>query len=55
LRVLLAALAGLGLIFLLHYFDQTIRTPADLAALGLQPLASIPPAGRRRQPEGAKK
>ena len=56
LRVLLAALAGLGLIFLLHYFDQTIRTPADLAALGLQPLASIPPTGRRhRQPEGAKK
>jgi capsular polysaccharide biosynthesis protein len=45
LRVLLGVLVGIGLVFLLHYLDMSVRAPADLEALGLPVLGQIP---RRR-------
>ncbi|HYF63886.1 MAG TPA: Wzz/FepE/Etk N-terminal domain-containing protein [Herpetosiphonaceae bacterium] len=42
LRLLLALLAGLGLAFVRHYLDQTVRERGDLDSLGLPVLASIP-------------
>jgi capsular polysaccharide biosynthesis protein len=42
LRVLLGILVGVGLVFLLHYLDTSIRDPADLEALGLRVLGRIP-------------
>lgn len=41
-RLLLAFAAGLGLIFLLHYLDTSVASPADLAELGIPVLAEIP-------------
>lgn len=45
LRVLLGVLVGIGLVFLLHYLDTSVRRAAELEAMGLQVLGEIP---RRR-------
>lgn len=57
IRVLLGLLAGLGLAFLLHYLDDSIREAEEVEALGIPVLGSIPPFGwkerlpwRRRRP-----
>ncbi|NLD42456.1 MAG: hypothetical protein GX657_03070 [Chloroflexi bacterium] len=42
LRLLLALAAGVALAFLLDYLDDSVRGPADLAALGLPVLAEVP-------------
>jgi len=42
LRLMLAFLVGLGLIFLLDYLDTSIRDPRDLEELGLPILGAIP-------------
>jgi capsular polysaccharide biosynthesis protein len=42
LRLILAALAGVGLAFLLDYVDGSVRDRADLAALGLPIVGEIP-------------
>lgn len=42
LRVLLALLAGLGLAFLVDYFDDSVRNPTDLEALGISIIGAIP-------------
>ena len=42
LRVALAFLVGVGLIFLLHYLDRSVRRASDLEGLGLDVLGSIP-------------
>lgn len=43
LRLLLALLVGLGLVFLLDYLDTSIRDPRDLDEMGLPLLGAIPP------------
>jgi len=51
LRILLALLAGIGLVFLLEYLDVTVRDEEELRSLGLPVLGCIPPLpGRRRFP-----
>ncbi|NIN64042.1 MAG: hypothetical protein GTO63_04855 [Anaerolineae bacterium] len=47
IRVLLAVVAGLGLVFLLDYLDDTVRDPEEVEALGMSVLGQIPPAGWR--------
>ncbi len=42
LRVLLALAAGLGLVFLLDYLDESVRGRDDLERLGLEVLAEVP-------------
>ena len=42
LRILLGVLVGIGLVFLLHYLDTSVREAADLKALGLPVLGRIP-------------
>ena len=42
LRVLLAFLVGVGLVFLLHYLDDAIRTERDLEAAGIRVIGTIP-------------
>lgn len=42
LRVLLAFLVGIGLVFLLHYLDDKVRTERDLEAAGFQVIGAIP-------------
>ena len=42
LRILLGVLVGIGLVFLLHYLDTSVREAADLEALGLPVLGQIP-------------
>lgn len=42
LRLLLAFVVGLGIVALLAYLDTTIRSEAEIEALGLQPLGRIP-------------
>ncbi len=42
LRLLLAAAAGLGLVFLAHYLDPTIHEREEVEAAGLRVLGSIP-------------
>lgn len=42
LRLLLGLLAGIGLAFLRHYLDRTIRERADVAELGVPLVATIP-------------
>ncbi len=42
LRVLLALLVGLGLVYLLDYLDVSVRDEKSVAALGLPLLGSIP-------------
>jgi len=45
LRLALALVAALGLVFLLDYLDDTVRNAEDLEEMGLVVLAEIP---RRR-------
>jgi hypothetical protein len=47
-RVALGLVAGLALVFLLHYLDPTIRDRAELEALGYEVLGEIPPLRRIR-------
>jgi capsular polysaccharide biosynthesis protein len=42
LRVLLAALVGIGLVFLLDYLDTSVRTRKDLEEMGFRILGEIP-------------
>jgi capsular polysaccharide biosynthesis protein len=49
IRVVLALLAGVGLVFLLHYVDDTIRDPQDVEEMGLTVMGQIPPAGWRER------
>jgi capsular polysaccharide biosynthesis protein len=49
IRVALALLAGVGLAFLLHYLDDTIRDPEEVEALGMSLLGQIPSAGWRER------
>lgn len=42
LRVLLALLVGVGLVFLMHYLDNAVRTERDLEASGIRVLGTIP-------------
>ena len=42
LRILLALLVGVGIVFLLHYLDDSLRDSADVEALGLRVLGEIP-------------
>ncbi|MCS6826091.1 MAG: hypothetical protein NZ553_05685 [Caldilinea sp.] len=42
LRILLALIVGVGLAFLLHYLDDSVRRPEDLEALGVSVLGEIP-------------
>lgn len=41
-RLVFALIAGIGLIFLLHYLDTSLKSAADAEALGLTVLAEIP-------------
>jgi capsular polysaccharide biosynthesis protein len=43
LRVLLALAAGIGLVFLLHYLDNSVREKSELEQLGMAVLGEIPP------------
>jgi len=46
LRAALGLIAGLGLIFLLHYLDTTLYNAEEAgASLGLEVLAAVPPYG----------
>ncbi len=47
IRVLLGVVAGLGLIFLLDYLDDTVRDPKEVEALGMSVLGQIPPSSWR--------
>jgi capsular polysaccharide biosynthesis protein len=47
LRLVLALFAGLGLAFVLHYLDSTVRKRQELEQDGIQVLAEIPPHVRR--------
>jgi len=42
LRIALALAAGLGLVALVHYFDPVVRERAEVEALGIQVLNTIP-------------
>lgn len=42
LRLLLAAAAGLGLVFLAHYLDPTVHEREEVEAAGLRVLGNIP-------------
>lgn len=42
LRLLLAFLVGVGLVFLLHYLDDAVRSARELEALGIQVIGVIP-------------
>jgi capsular polysaccharide biosynthesis protein len=46
LRLLLAFLVGLGLVFLLDYLDVSVREPRDLEEMGL-PVLGVIPRGRK--------
>ncbi len=48
LRLLLGFLVGVGIVFLLAYFDTSVRRADDLEALGLTVLGQIPTTKRRR-------
>jgi capsular polysaccharide biosynthesis protein len=41
-RLLLALAAGLALIFLLDYLDDSVRGKAELEAMGIPVLAEVP-------------
>jgi hypothetical protein len=45
-RIALGLAAGLGLVFLLHYLDPTIRHRAELEALGVEVLGEVPRRSR---------
>ncbi|MFN3978951.1 MAG: YveK family protein [Caldilinea sp.] len=42
LRVLLAFLVGVGLVFLMHYLDDAVRTERDLESTGIRVIGVIP-------------
>lgn len=42
LRVLLGVLVGIGIVFLLHYLDTSVRNAGELEAMGLDVLGEIP-------------
>ncbi len=42
IRIVLALLAGIALVFLLYYLDTRIRTKEDVEALGVAVLAQLP-------------
>ena len=42
LRVLLALLVGVGIVFLLHYLDRSVRRRSELEEMGLRVLGEIP-------------
>lgn len=42
LRVLLALLVGVGLVFLLHYLDDAVRSERDLETAGIRVIGVIP-------------
>ncbi len=42
LRVLLGVLVGVGIVFLLHYLDDSVRDRADVEALGMRVIGEIP-------------
>ncbi|HAJ38550.1 MAG TPA: hypothetical protein DCL15_23020 [Chloroflexi bacterium] len=42
LRVLLAFLVGIGLVYLLHYLDDTVRSAKDMEEMGLSVIGEIP-------------
>ena len=42
LRVLLALVAALGIVFLLDYLDDSVRDASDVAGMGMTVLAEIP-------------
>lgn len=42
LRVLLGVLVGVGIVFLLHYLDTSVRRRAELEEMGLRVLGEIP-------------
>jgi capsular polysaccharide biosynthesis protein len=44
LRLILALAAGIGLVFLLHYLDDSVLDRADLEQMGLSVLGEIPRA-----------
>ena len=46
LRVALGFLVGVGIVFLLHYLDDSVRRRADVEALGMAVLGEIPPRKR---------
>ena len=48
LRVALGFLVGVGIVFLLHYLDDSVRRRADVEALGLAVLGEIPARRRKR-------
>ncbi len=47
LRVLLGLLVGVGIVFLLHYLDSSVREASELEAMGMAVLAQIPGSRRR--------
>ena len=49
LRLMLAFLVGVGIVFLLYYFDNSVRKAADLEEMGMSVLAQIPAGGRRKR------
>ncbi len=46
LRVALGFLVGVGIVFLLHYLDDSVRRRADVEALGMAVLGELPPRKR---------
>ena len=42
LRLVLALLVGLGLVFLVDYLDTSVRSAAELESLGLRMIGEIP-------------
>ena len=46
LRLILAFLVGLGVVFLLDYLDVSVRDPRDLEEMGL-PVLGVIPRGRK--------
>lgn len=49
IRVALGLLAGVGIAFLLHYLDDSIRDAAELESLGISVLGGIPPVSWRER------
>lgn len=47
LRILLGILVGVGIVFLLHYLDTSVREAGELEAMGLTMLGEIPKHQRR--------
>jgi capsular polysaccharide biosynthesis protein len=42
LRILLALLVGVGLVFLFHYLDDSVRNERELEAMGIRVLGAVP-------------